>query len=592
MIGNMFARRTDGVPRAADRIFGKERKARSSPSALVKPMETKPKSADKQGFVRGAAILGAAGLIVKAIGAVYRIPLATIVGESGMAYYEVAYPYYSWLLVISSAGLPTAISKLVSERIALGDTAGAKRVHASALRLLFIIGVVTSLLLFLASGLIARLSHAEPARLSLMALAPSLFFVSIMCAYRGYLQGMQCMTGTAVSQVIEQVFKLIVGFSLAFFFVKTKPDRPELAAMGALIGVSVSELIALAVIRFYYGVRVRRGTLPICIEPDGPVRRSRDTASDITKKLLMIAIPITIGASIMPITGIADSALIINILEGRGVALGQAVEDANEAARVAYTVLRSYVTPLINMPAVLTLALSMSLVPAISRAATRREKRVVTSAGRTGIKLAMFIGAPCAAGLFVLGGPIMALLYPAVRNNPDRFMQASQVMCFASIGVLFLSLVQTLTGIIQGMGKPRVPVYFLAVGGVVKVVSMILLMKYTSLGILGAAISTVLCYAIAGIGDTVYAIRRTGMFISYADTFFKPIFASFFMGFVVFAIYSLFRTLGHPSVGTVLAIGAGVAVYLVSMILLHPFSASDLEFLPKSRLFARLFRIN
>jgi stage V sporulation protein B len=258
---------------------------------------------------------------------------------------------------------------------------------------------------------------------------------------------------------------------------------------------------------------------------------------------------------------------------------------------VAYTVLRSYVTPLINMPAVLTLALSMSLVPAISHAATRGEKRIVNSASRTGIKLAMFIGAPCAAGLFILGGPIMSMLYSAVRNNSERFIQAQQVMFFAAIGVLFLSLVQTLTGIIQGIGKPRVPVYFLAIGGVVKIVSMIILMRFTRLGILGAAISTVLCYAIAGIGDTIYVIKKTGMNISYSDTFFKPIFSSVLMGIAVFLVYRLAFAMGHPTIGTVAAIIVGVAVYLGMMILTHPFSPSDLEFIPKSRLVAKLFRI-
>ena len=158
-------------------------------------MKKQTKSAVNAGFVQGAAILGIAGLLVKIIGAVYRIPLANIVGESGMAYYEVAYPYYSWLLVISSAGLPTAISKLVSERIALGDIVGAKRVFRAALRLLFVIGIVTAVLLFVLSSPIANLSGAAPARYSLMALSPALLFVSVMCAYRGYLQGMQCMTG-------------------------------------------------------------------------------------------------------------------------------------------------------------------------------------------------------------------------------------------------------------------------------------------------------------------------------------------------------------------------------------------------------------
>jgi len=551
-------------------------------------MKKQTKSAVNAGFVQGAAILGIAGLLVKIIGAVYRIPLANIVGESGMAYYEVAYPYYSWLLVISSAGLPTAISKLVSERIALGDIIGAKRVFRAALRLLFVIGIVTAVLLFVLSSPIANLSGAAPARYSLMALSPALLFVSVMCAYRGYLQGMQCMTGTAISQIVEQLIKLIFGFGLAFLFVKMRPDAPELAAMGALIGVSVSELVALAVIKFYYDARIRNRSLPVCVSTKGAKSGLRGS---IIKRLLAIAIPITIGASIMPVTGIADSVFIINFLEKHDIAMGIAEEIANENARVAYTVLRSYVTPLINMPAVLTLSLSMSLVPAISQAVTRKEKRIVNAASRTGIKLAMFIGAPCAAGLFILGGPIMSLLYSAVRNNQDRFIQAQQVMYIAAVGVLFLSLVQTLTGIIQGLGKPRVPVYFLALGGIVKVVSMLVLMQFTSMGILGAALSTVLCYAVAGIADTVYVIRKTRMNISYTDTFAKPLFSSIVMGFAVFAVYTLGSKLGHPTLATLASLCVGVAVYGGLMILLRPFSNSDLEFLPKKDLFRRIFRV-
>lgn len=545
----------------------------------------------KKSFVAGAAILGIAGLIVKVIGAVYRIPLANIVGTEGMAYYEVAYPYYSWLLVISSAGLPTAVSKLVSERIAIGDGIGAKRVFRAAMRLLCLIGVFTSVLLFALSGGIANLSGAEPAKYSLMALAPALLFVSLMCAYRGYLQGMQCMTGTAISQIVEQAAKLAVGFSLAAYFIKTMPERPEIAAMGALIGVSVSELIALLVIKYYYSASLKRGRLMVSELERHQTITHGPSMKTITKRLLLIAIPITIGASIMPVTGIADSVFIINILESKNVAAGMMLEAANEAARASYTVLRSYVTPLINMPAVLTLALSMSLVPAISEANTRHDKRTVRNASSTGLKLAMFIGAPCAVGLFVVGGPIMAMLYSAVRNRPEIFAQAQEVMYIAAIGVLFLSLVQTLTGIIQGLGKPQVPVYFLAIGGGVKVVSMLVLMHFTDLGILGAALSTVLCYAIAGIADTVYLIKKARVHISYSDTFIKPIFASMLMGLSVWGIYTFVSKSGHMTIATILSVGMGIVVYCAAMLILRPFSASDFAFLPKGEKLKRLFKV-
>lgn len=535
----------------------------------------------KKSFVAGAAILGIAGLIVKLIGAVYRIPLANIVGQSGMAYYEIAYPYYSWLLVISSAGLPTAISKLVSERLALADYDGAKSVFKTALKLLTGIGIFTTILLFALSSPLARLSGLDGAKYSLTALSPALFFVSVMCAYRGYLQGMQCMSGTAMSQIIEQVGKLIAGFGLAYYFIHAYPERPDLAAMGALIGVSISELMALIVIKLYYSSGLKRNSLPIAAAGRSTPSIKQPGFGRIAKRLLVIAVPITIGASIMPITGIADSVFIINILEDINLSSGLSAAEALESAKNAYTALRSYVTPLINMPAVLSLSLCMSLVPAISAAVTSHNTSTVKSASVMGMKLSMLIGAPCTAGLFVLGGPIMAMLFNAVRSSQQVYVQTQQIMYIAAIGVLFLSLVQTLTGIIQGIGKPHIPVCFLAIGGIVKVASMIVLMKYTSLGILGAALSTVLCYAVAGIADTIYIIVKTRMRVQLFDVFGKPILASLIMGVAVWFVYDRIAATGHITSATLASVIIGVFVYALAILFLRPLNEGDLEFMPK-----------
>lgn len=546
---------------------------------------------NKKSFVAGAAILGIAGLIVKIIGAVYRIPLANIVGQSGMAYYEIAYPYYSWLLVISSAGLPTAISKLVSERLALADYNGAKSVFKTALKLLTGIGVVTMILLFALSSPLARLSGLDGAKYSLIALSPALLFVSIMCAYRGYLQGMQCMSGTAISQIVEQVGKLIAGFGLAYYFIRAYPERPELAAMGALIGVSISELMALIVIKLYYSGSLRRNSLPVSAIDRRTAPIKQPGSGSIAKRLLIIAVPITIGASIMPITGIADSVFIINILEDINLSAGLSAPEALESAKSAYTALRSYVTPLINMPAVLSLSLCMSLVPAISAAVTSKNTSTVKSASAMGMKLSMLVGAPCTAGLFVLGGPIMAMLFSAVRSSEHVYAQAQQIMYIAAIGVLFLSLVQTLTGVIQGIGKPYIPVCFLAVGGIVKVISMIILMKYTTLGILGAALSTVLCYAIAGIADTIYIIAKTRMRVRLFDVFGKPILAALLMGIAVWFAYDRIAASGHITFATLASVIIGIFVYAAAILLLRPLNEGDLDFMPKGDKLKKLLRV-
>lgn len=538
---------------------------------------------EKRSFVNGAAILAIAGLIVKFIGAVYRIPLNNIVGADGMSYYDIVYRYYTWLLVISSSGLPTAISKLVSEHVTLGDYRGARAVFSTAMRLLIGIGVVTALFMFLGADLLAGISYPADAAveianqaLSFRALAPSLLFVSVMCAYRGYLQGMQLMGGTAISQVVEQVGKLAVGLTLAWALLQ---QGPQYAAMGALIGVSVSEFLALVVIYIFYRRRKRLFDMQLA---RAPKLAQGSTFSGIAKKILAIAVPVTIGASVMPLTGIIDSAMTINLLEGIGYPL--------DVARTTYSLLYSYVTPIINMPAVLTVALAMSLVPAISGYMAKKDFKQVRNASRTGLKLALIIGTPCAVGMFVLAKPILSMLYSASLDDAQLTV-AAELMQTACIGVVFLSLVQTLTGVIQGIGKPMVPVFNLLFGGVLKVIALIVLMNIPEINIQGAAVSTVVCYAAAGILDVVYLLRKTDLKLNFFDVFGKPILSSAAMGFAVHYLYSVLAAAEWNNIiATLLSVLAGVIVYVLLVLLLKMFSPDDLAFLPGGGRLRRMAR--
>jgi len=524
---------------------------------------------EKRSFVAGAAVLAAAGLLVKFIGAVYHIPLANLVGVDAMRYYDIVYRYYTWLLVISSAGLPTAISKLVSERVTLGDYKGGRQVFKTAFRLLLLVGIFTSLFMYFGADLLSGISYPKDASLeiakqalSFRALAPALLFVSLMCAYRGYLQGMQQMTGTAVSQIAEQLFKLAAGFALAKLLL---PKGPEYAAMGALIGVSISEFFALIIIFVFYIRRRQR-----FIEPESTRQKLHTRSLPISRQILMIAVPVTIGASVMPLTGILDSALIIRTLEG----IGYSVEAAGEA----YSLLYSYVTRVINMPAVLTVALAMSLVPAISSYTAKKEFRLVKSAALTGMKLALIIGTPCAVGLYVLAEPILGMLYSSLTKV--QLSVASDLMRTACVGVVFLSLVQALTGVIQGLGKPYVPVINLVFGGFLKVITLLVLMRRPEINIQGAAVSTVVCYGTAGILDIVYLVRKTGLRLNIFDVFIKPIASSALMGLAVYALYAFLITHIGPTLATLIAVMIGVALYAAAFIGLRMLNTEDLAFIP------------
>lgn len=432
---------------------------------------------EKKSFVKGAVILGVAGLLCKIIGALFRIPLRNMMGVAGMTYYSTVYPYYSWLLVISSAGLPTAISKLVAERVTLGDYDGAKRVFRKTMLLLTGIGLLTTALMFFGANALAAATNCPGAEKSFRALAPALFFVSVMCAYRGYLQGLQQMTGTAISQLMEQVGKLVIGLVLVKVLL---PYGYDVAAMGALFGITASEILALLVIMIFYYIYKRK-------HPQLEGRSVTACKNDhIIRTVLSIAIPVTIGASIMPMTGIVDTLLIKNIMLSTGF--------TREFADTCFAVFRTDVSTIINMPAVLTVALAMSLVPAISQACAHRDNAAVQRVSRMGLKLALIVGLPCAVGLYVMGGDVINFLF---STTPEQLAIGTALMKSSAIGIIFLSLVQTMTGCIQGYGKPIVPVMNLGIGAFVKVVTMIVLMRNPAINIQGASISTVACYAVS-----------------------------------------------------------------------------------------------
>ena len=238
------------------------------------------------------------------------------------------------------------------------------------------------------------------------------------------------------------------------------------------------------------------------------------------------------------------------------------------------------------MPGVLTMALAMSLVPAISAAMAKRDSASVRNASRMGLKLALIIGLPCATGLFVLAKPILSLLYP--RLTEAELALAADLMHTAAIGVVFLSMVQTMTGVLQGMGKQNVPVFNLFIGFLLKVVTLIFLMNLPSVNIQGAAVSTVVCYAFAGIADTIYTARRARLKLPLFDVFGKPLSASLAMGAAVHFAYAALAKGGHTTLATLGAVCAGVAVYAVLVALLRMFSYDELALIPGGTKLRRL----
>jgi stage V sporulation protein B len=526
----------------------------------------------KKSFLQGAVILGIAGIIIKILGAFFRIPLANLIGDEGMGYYQTAYPIYVLFLVLSTSGIPIAISKLVSERVALGNEREAYRVFKVSFILLFILGASSFIFVLIAAKPIVMLLKNPGAYYSMLAIAPALLFVPIMAAYRGYFQGHQNMKPTAISQIIEQLFRVVAGLGLAFLLIKY---GSKFAAGGATFGAAAGAIAgSIAVISIFMYKRKQ-----IKIKVLESVEGAKEKVSEILFKIFIIAIPVTIGAAIMPIMSAIDVAIVMRRLQDAGF--------TEAAANGLYGQLTGMAAPLINFPGVLSMSIAMSLVPAIAGAKERNDIEFLQYNVELGLRTAMLIGLPSAFGLMTLSKPIMMLLYPlqiesAISAAPNLFILA--------FGIIFLSTVQTLTGVLQGIGKQSIPVINLLIGALFKIAITYALTGIPNINVKGAAIGTVCAYIIAS-SLNLYAIEKyTGTKINAKLTFVKPLISSITMSAGVFLSYQLFRIFLGNSLSVLISILIGVAIYAIMLFVTKSIKMAEIEKLPKGDKLIALWR--
>ncbi|MBE6031641.1 MAG: polysaccharide biosynthesis protein [Clostridiales bacterium] len=534
----------------------------------------------KKTFLQGAVILGGAGLIIKVLGAFFRIPLANIIGDTGMGYYQTAYPVYVLLLTLSTAGIPVAISRMVAERYATDNPYEAHRVFRTALWLLLGIGIVSFCILFFgAEAIVSALGNPGGAA-AMKAVAPALLFVPLMAACRGYFQGMEDMGPTAASQVVEQLFRVVIGLALAVFLVTY---GLEFAAAGASFGASAGAIGGLAAIWLIY-LRRRKNILQ---KVRSDAKRTGESGKKILGTILVIAIPITIGAAIMPIMNAIDLAIVMWRLQQVGF--------SEAAANSLYGQLTGMAAPLINFPQVLTQAIAMSLVPTIAAAFKRQDGDFLRYNVNLGFRTALIIGLPCALGLMVLSEPIMLLLYPAQKASA---VSAADCLTILAFGMIFLATVQSLTGVLQGIGKQVIPVINLAIGAVVKVILTYTLTGLPDYNIKGAAVGTAAAYVVAAVLNLMAVRRYTKVRINMKQAVAKPLVASVVMAVFAWLIYhGVFAVLdgrmrdslvNAGSVG--IAVIIAVVIYGVLLLATKTITIEEISKLPKGAKLARILR--
>lgn len=540
----------------------------------------------KKSMIRGAAILAAAGLVNRFLGAVARIALPTLIGDEGVGLYQMAYPVYSIFLVISTAGIPVAVSKLVAEQVVQKNRRGALTILQVATVILIFTGALFSLGLAFAAKPIATYIARDPrAALAIVAVSPAVLVLSVASAFRGFFQGLQNMVPSALSQVIEQIVRVSVMIGLAWIFL---PRGVEYAAAGANLGAVFGGAAGLLVLIIaYFRQEHERGSwrttwsLKDCdVAPksasqwkSGAKDNYMASRSSLIRKIFELSLPVVLAAAIMPLMQFLD----IGIVPLR---LSHAGFSPDEITKL-FGRLTGMAQPLMYFPTLVTAAVATSSVPAISEALAKGDRSALSMRAQEAIRLGFLFALPSAVGLFVFAPEFSLMLrWPQEVAVPLRAL---------AFGTVFLALQQISSGILQGLGAVGVPVRNLAKGAVAKFIVSFSLTGVPAFGIRGAALGTVAAFAVAGLLNVVTLVRMLGFSIDVPNSVIKPIFGVLLMVLGSRAAYAgVYAATASNTVGCLVAIVIAVIIYGATLLVTGVIGRHELEVFPGGKSVARV----
>ena len=504
----------------------------------------------------GMTVLGVTGIVCKLIGVLFSIPLTWIIGVRGLGVFQGVFPTYNLLLTVSSAGLPVAVSRMVSHSLARRNPAEARAVFRVALWIMAALGLAATLLMLGMSDSLSRFVHQPESVDGFRVIAPCVFIVCVLAAFRGFMQGQQNMVPTAISQLIEQVGKVVISLPLAYLGNRTSA---AMGAAGALLGITVVEAIAtLFVIILYFRQRGAFRALP-----QEAVPAARDGA--LAGQLMAISIPITISACIVPLAQFVDSAMLVQRMGAAGIPAGEAQE--------LYGLFSGLVIRLINIPTALALAISMSLVPAISAAYAVEDGERLRGQTRLGIRFAFLVGFPCAVGMSLLSRNIISFFYQETLTSA-HLQTASELLSVSSLTVVLFTVVQATSAILQGIHRQRIPMYTLCVGVGLKILMNYILVGIPGLHIHGGPIASIVCYSASMIPNLVCICRAEKLPFDWKGWVLRPGLATLCMTAVVLGLRAVLPV--HRLI-TIAEVGAGAGVYLLAALKLGAVTREDLR---------------
>ncbi len=518
----------------------------------------------KETFMQGVVTIMFSQILIKVLGLIYTLYLTNRegFGDAGNAIYASGYQIYALLLTVSSIGVPNAISKLVSERLAVGDNKGANKIFKVALVTFGALGAIGSMLLFFGAHVIAySWTQIPESELTLVALAPAIFFVSISSVFRGYFNGRRTLKITARAQTIEQVFKTVLTIGIVEIVAYTTSTSTEMMAAGANVATTLATFSSFAYLFMYYRLKRKE----IGNEIQSSTNYKYENVKTIVKNILMVSIPLTLSSIMTSFNKNIDSFTVKRILSTYMPA---------DIATKLYGQLSGKVDTVTNLPLAINIAFATALVPAISAAKAKNDRETATKRTSFSLLTSMLIGLPCVVGMIVFAQPILNLLYPNAKEG-------ALLLQLISVSVIFSILDQTINGALQGFGKVMIPATALGIGCLVKLALNIVLLKIPFFNVYGAAIGSIACHAVAFTIVFNVLKKYVKLDLPLGKFVIKPAIATGIMSVCSYTLYVILKGIIPGNTATLIAMAFAVIVYIAAVLALKIYNREDIYMLPK-----------
>ncbi|NLT58398.1 MAG: polysaccharide biosynthesis protein [Clostridiales bacterium] len=520
----------------------------------------------QQTFMEGALVLMIAGLLVKVIGALFKLPLYNLVGPDAMAYFNIAYDIYVTMYIVTTAGLPVAVSRMVAESTARGQYANARRILQVAFTSFLVLGAAGCAVLFFGAGPIARLMGMPGADMAIRVIAPAILFEIVMSAYRGYYQGNQNMVPTAISQIIVAIAKLGGGFLAAYYVLR----------LGLPVEQSYSALAAAAISGVTLGTMLGSGYLVfrmLFFKPHAaeglPESGKIDPFGLLLRQLVIITVPIAIGSMITSVSNLVDTAMINRRLLASGL--------DSEAARRLFGIYTGISRTMFNLPPALIGSIGIAVLPAISETFSCGRRAETAGLIASPLRLTILLALPAGMGFLAMAEPVLLLLY---HSRAEDVAVAAPLLATLGIAVVFVCLVSITTSMLQAIGRERIPMATMLIGGVIKVLATYVLVGNPRIGLSGAPISTILCYLAITLLNCAALTREIKPFPNLPEMFARPLFCSVTACVLGRLIYGLLLGPLSGRSATLVAVAVTVLLYLLLVLVTKTLYKSDILSLP------------